>query len=120
MRRMAGTVEDYLAQLDPAEAAELAVLVARLRGVLPDAAETLQWGMPAWVGPDGTMLAGVAAQKSNLALYLCPAPGEDPFRAWREKLPKSAIGKGCLRFRRLDLLPEGMIESIMDAIAAKG
>lgn len=119
MQREASDLDDYLAQLTPAERAELAPLAARIAAALPGALPAMDWGMPVWKRADGVMLAGIAAQKKNLAFYLCPECGEDPFDGWRSQLPKSAIGKGCLRFRALASLPEGMVEALLARVAAR-
>jgi uncharacterized protein YdhG (YjbR/CyaY superfamily) len=119
MPRSAASLDDYLAQLSPAERAELQPLASRIDAVLPGARVHLDWGMPVWTRADGTLLAGIAAQKNNLALYLCPECGEDIYDGWRDRLPKSAIGKGCLRFRSVAKLPEGMVEALLARVAAR-
>jgi uncharacterized protein YdhG (YjbR/CyaY superfamily) len=119
MQRTATSLEDYLGQLSPAERAELAPLAACIADALPSATIHFDWGMPVWTRADGTLLAGIAAQKNNLALYLCPECGEDLYDGWRERLPRSAIGKGCLRFRSLAKLPDGMVEALLAQVAAR-
>lgn len=119
MQRSATTLDGYLGQLTPAERAELEPLAARITAALPDAQPGFDWGMPVWKAGDGTMLAGIAAQRNNLALYLGPQGAEDLFAPWRDRLPRSAIGKSCLRFRSLARLPAGLIDELLELVARR-
>ena len=120
-RSDAATPEAYLAELEPARAAELAKLRDLVNAHLPPGyVERMAWGMISWEVPmevsgstynkQPLVYAALAAQKNHNALYL---NGTCASAERSERLKQAAaasgkpldMGKSCIRFRRADDLP---------------
>jgi hypothetical protein len=132
----ASTPDDYLRELPPDRAAQLAEVRHVVAGALPDGfVETMDFGMIAWVVPLETvprtyngkplMYAGLAAQKNHNALYLMglysgAAVTEADLRArWRGGR-KPDLGKSCLRFRDPSDLDLGLVAEIVGSCTLDG
>lgn len=125
----AATVEDYLAELPPERREVVARVRALVRRHLPKGyAETMNWGMISYEIPrerypdtyNGQPLGYVAlaAQKNNYALYLMALytdaqNAEFLRRAYAETGRRPDMGKSCLRFKRLEELPQEALGSII-------
>lgn len=131
--RESTTVEQYLAAL-PAERREVVSAVRELvlRNLPHGYAETVAWGMIAYVIPlerypetyNGQPLSYVAlaAQKHHLSLYLMGVYGDPAREEWiREEFRKAGkkldMGKACLRFRRLEDLPLETIAALVASVS---
>lgn len=138
MPSAASTPAQYLAALEPDRRAALtAVRKAITTHLDRDIAEGMQYGMigyfiPHSVFPDGyhcdprqpLPVAGLASQKSHMALYLTCCymnPELDAwFRtAWAATGKKLDMGKGCLRFKKLDDVPLDLIADLFRRVRAK-
>lgn len=125
----AATVEDYLTELPPERREVVARVRALVRRHLPKGyAETMNWGMISYEIPrerypdtyNGQPLGYVAlaAQKNNYALYLMALytdaqNAEFLQRAHAETGRRPDMGKSCLRFKRLEELPQEALGSII-------
>ncbi len=112
----ASSVEEYMESLSAAERRELSALRERVRAALPGAQETMRYGMACYADAKDEVVVAFAAQKNNLALYACDLRVLEPFRT---RLPASALGKSCVRFKRLEKLPAEIIETVLVAAAAR-
>lgn len=130
MQSKATTVEAYLAELPP----ERHAVVAPLRQLIldnlqPGFEEGMQYGMIGYYVPHSIFPAGyhcnpkqplpfasLAAQKNYYSLYLCSVYADNAcdnergdggwFRqAWQATGKKLDMGKGCVRFKKLEDLP---------------
>lgn len=63
-----GTIDDYLATVDPADAAIIAHTYTVARGVVPDAEQGLGYGMPA-LTYRGRSLLSVMRAKAHFGVY---------------------------------------------------
>jgi len=124
----AHTVEEYLGGLPP----EKRDVVARVRSVIlehlpPGYRETMNWGMIAYEVPlerypdtynkKPLLYMALAAQKHHFAVYTTgiytDPEGESWVRSEFEKAGKKLdMGKSCIRFRKLENLPLGVIGKI--------
>lgn len=127
MQSKATTVEQYLAELPADRRAVLSAVREHIRAHIdPGFSEGVGYGMIGWAVPHSRYpagyhcnpkqplpFAGLASQKHYLSLYICPpsmsAPSAaadaeaDWFRsAWAKTGKKLDMGKGCIRFRKLD------------------
>jgi hypothetical protein len=125
-RSSATTPEAYLAELDPARAAELRRVRELLNATMPPGyRECMSWGMISWEVPlelsgptynkQPLVYAALAAQKNHNALYLncltaSPDRGDRLTEAFAAAGRKLDMGKSCIRFRNADDLA-------LDAIA---
>lgn len=130
-RSSAATPDDYLAELDPARAAEVAAVRDLVNGALgAGLVERMAWGMISWDVPlevsgptynkQPLCYVALAAQKNHLALYLNCVDASDErgerLRAAFEAAGKRFdMGRSCLRFRSAGDLPT---EAIAEEIAS--
>ncbi|MCC6907461.1 MAG: DUF1801 domain-containing protein [Phycisphaerales bacterium] len=128
MRSQATTIEAYLQSLPPDRREAIqAVRDVINRNIDKQYAEGMQYGMPAWFVPRSVYPAGyhcdpkqpvpfasVASQKNHVAIYMfciyC-LPGEAEWFAqqWKATGKRLDMGKGCVRFKRLEDVPLDLI-----------
>ena len=115
---LAKTVDEYLARLPADRRAAISKIREVINANLPKGyVEAMQYGMPAWIIPSARYpktyndqplyIAGLASQKSHMALYLMGVYGHPTTEArFREAFAaagkKLDMGKSCIRFRKLD------------------
>lgn len=115
MKSSAATVDTYLAELPADRREALAILRKRIREHVPDATETMEYGMASYqLG--GSMLFALASQKAHMGLYVCET---DVVEAHRHRLGKLDCGKGCIRFKKIANLPLDVIEDILREATAR-
>ena len=108
------TVDDYLDALPDDRRDALARVREVVRGAAPDAAESVRHGMP-FYELHGDLCA-MASQKNHMSFYMLSA-GE-PLSELRARTSLD-IGKGCVRFGRLDDLPLDLIgAAVAEGVAA--
>ena len=128
----AATPEAYLAELDPARAAEIAAVRDLVNAALPAGlVERMAWGMISWEVPlevsgptyNGQPLVhtALAAQKNHNALYLScvyssPERSERLKAAFAAAGKKFDMGKSCLRFRRAEDLAQDAIREVISSV----
>ncbi len=108
MTSNAVTVSEYLAELPPERRAALEKLRALITRIAPEATEGMKYGLPCF-----GELCAFASQKNYMALYVCEGEIVDAHRA---RLGKLDVGKGCIRFKRIEDLPLDAVESILRAV----
>ncbi|HET6899910.1 MAG TPA: DUF1801 domain-containing protein [Vicinamibacteria bacterium] len=136
VRSAATTVAQYLESLPADRRAVVATVRALIRKKLPRGyEETMNWGVICYELPlsrypdtyNGQPLACVAlaAQKNHFAIYLWAAYGDPASRTalvegFKKAGKKLDMGKGCVRFRRLDdLAPEAIGRAISRSSPAR-
>jgi uncharacterized protein YdhG (YjbR/CyaY superfamily) len=108
----AKTVDDYITSFPPVTQAVLGSLRDIVRTVLPDADETISYGIPAYrLGR--TDIVYFAGWQRHTSLYPVPAVDEAVERA----LTPYRAGKGTLRFRLGEPLPLDLVETIVRLLA---
>ena len=125
----AATAAEYLAELPDDRRAAIEVVRNAILDNLDDGViETMAYGMLTYeLGPElvpedhkGTMMvAALASQKNNMAVYLHALYNDPEQLAWfqesyRATGKKLNMGKSCVRFTKLENLP---VELIGEAIA---
>jgi hypothetical protein len=138
MQSKATTVEQYLSELpeDRRKALE-AVRQVILKNLDKDYEEGIQYGMigyyvPHRVYPAGyhcdpkqpLPFAGLASQKNYMSLYLMCVYGNSNHakwfqEAWGKTGKKLDMGKSCVRFKKLEDLPLGVIGEAVKRVTAK-
>jgi len=108
MTSTAATISQYLKELPADRQAALGKLRSLINKVAPDAVEGMDYGMPIFGD-----LCAFASQKHYMAFYVCDTDVMDSRRA---ELGKLDCGKCCIRFKRIEDLPLGTIESILKDI----
>ena len=103
------TVDAYLEALAPDRREALAALRSLVHEVVPEAEETMRYGMPTYE-KDGALLCSFASQKHYLSLYMDVGRVE----AHRDQLAGLDVGKSCIRFRALEKLPVDTVRVILE------
>lgn len=128
MQSQAATPEHYLAELPDDRRAMVQALREVINANLPAGVEEgMQYGMLGWqvslstypagyhCNPrQGVPYASVASQKNKVSLYLFCVYVDAELSAWfeesyRQTGRKPDMGKGCIRFKRLDDIPLELI-----------
>lgn len=132
MQSNAVTVEAYLNELPLERREQIEAVRAVILENLPEGyEEAINWGMisyqvPLSVYPDTynkqpLMYAALASQKNHMAVYLTGIYMDEPAREEFEAAYKATgkrydVGKSCVRFKKLDDLPLGLIGETIAAL----
>lgn len=136
MKIEAANPEEYINQLqEPVKSAVASLQEAVRRGLPAGFQETMQYGMITWVVPHAIYPAGyranpkdplpflsIAAQKNHIALYHLGLYAFPKLLAWFQSAYAHAgagrldMGKSCIRFKRADKIPFGLIEELAGKI----
>ena len=101
-------VDTYLDSLEPERRAALEELRSLVLEEVPAATETMKYRMPTYESEDGVLCA-FASQKHYMSLYMDTGLVEKH----RAELAGLDVGKSCIRFRKLEKLPLGMVRTIL-------
>ena len=107
-------VDAYIAAAAPGRQDALRALRQDCWQCLPGFSEEIRHGMPAYVRDGETELA-FASQKQHLALYVMRA---DVLERHRDELAHLDVGKGCVRFRRVDQIDHDLVRTMLTETAA--
>lgn len=102
-------IDDYLSKVSPAQKAELGRIRAIARKLVPDAEETISYGIPA-LKYNNQPLMYFAAFKNHLSLF----PTSGPTEAIKNKLKNYTVSKGTIQFTLDKPLPEALIKEIVN------
>lgn len=110
MTSNASNVDEYLTEV-PSERREA---LSRIRGLclerLTGFSEGVEYGMPSY-SRENVVEVAFASQKQNIALYVLRTAVLDKYR---DHFSKSAVGKGCIRFRNPEKIDFDMISEMLD------
>lgn len=107
MQIKASSVEEYISKA-PDELKELIKKVrATIQKAVPDADETISYGMPAY-SMQGKPLLYFAAYKNHIGLYATPSG----HTAFEKELSKYKQGKGSVQFPLSEPIPFSLITKI--------
>lgn len=102
------TVDAYLEVLAPERWAALATLRSLVHEVVPEAKETMRYGMPTYER-DGEVLCSFASQKHYMSLYM----DVELVEQHADELAQLDVGKSCIRFKKLEQLPLDTVRAIL-------
>jgi len=118
--------EVWLAALDDVRRPQLEALDARIRAVAPGMRRYVDHGFLSYgrytyhyaSGRSGEwMCIALASNKAYISLYAGPMGVE----AYTDRLPKASLGRGCIRFKRIDDVDLDVIDDVIrDAAAFDG
>ncbi len=108
MSRMTPEVDVYLEDLVPERRAALSELRSLVFEAVPGVIETVKYRMPTYEY-DGEVLCAFASQKHYMSLYMDTGLVE----AHRGELAGLSVGKSCIRFRKLEMLPLDTARAIL-------
>lgn len=107
-------VDEYLAEVAETRREALTRLRELCRAELSGFDEVMNYGMPAYQR-DGVAEIAFASQKQYISFYLMRTDVRDAFA---ERLAGHDMGKGCLRFRKVDSIDFGLVRDLLKATAA--
>lgn len=102
------TVESYLAAVEPVKRATLEGLRQRIKALIPDAEETISYGIPAFKH-NGRMVVYIAAFKNHCSLY----PVTEARAEFPEEMNAYKGGKGTMQFSPEAPPPQDLLEKIV-------
>jgi uncharacterized protein YdhG (YjbR/CyaY superfamily) len=114
VRTGAATVEEYLDEAPEDRRPTLTLLRDLARRNLAGFDESMVHGMPAY-SRDGVAEVAWANQRRYVSLYVLRT---DVLDAHRDRLAGLDVGKGCIRYRRLEQVDHAVVTSMMVATAA--
>ena len=110
-----GTIDDYLADLDPADRAVISRVYDVVRAALPDLEQGKSYGMPALIY-QGKALIAVMCTRKHLGIY--PFSGRVP-GVVAESVPGLDHDKGTIRFQPEQPPSDDTIRAIVAARVAE-
>ncbi|MDG4865193.1 DUF1801 domain-containing protein [Streptomyces sp. T-3] len=111
----AETVDGYLAEVPEARRDALRRLRRLCRAELQGFGEVMAYGMPAYERA-GVAEIAFASQKQYISFYLMRSDVREAFAA---QLAGQDMGKGCLRFRKPELIDFDLLRDLLRAVAVE-
>jgi uncharacterized protein YdhG (YjbR/CyaY superfamily) len=112
MKSSATTVATYMEALPAERKAALVRLRKLCRETLKGYDEVMQFGMPCYQASGQTVVA-FASQKQHFSIYVCRPTVIDDYRA---RLGKLNVGRGCIRFTKVEQMDFGLLQEILGSI----
>lgn len=100
-------VDAYIAQAPEAARNALGLVRAAIRSAVADASETISYGMPAFVSPQGTLL-WYGAFSRHIGFY----PGAAAIAAFADELSNYRTAKGSVQFPLAQPMPVALIKRL--------
>ena len=132
MQSAARTVKQYLKELPTERRSAVSAVRDVILANLPAGyQEVMQYGMIAYVVPHSLYPAGyhckpsdplpyaaLGSQKNHMTVYFCTLYGNEETESWFRKAyqatgKKLDMGKGCVRFKKLEQLPVELIGQVI-------
>ena len=113
-----GTVDDYIASLDPTDGAVIAHVYSIAREEVTDAEQGLGYGMPALVHR-GKPLLSVMRAKKHIGIYPFSPAAVAAVADAVAAVPSAGVDKGVVRFQPEHPLPDAVIRALVDARSAQ-
>ena len=114
MQSDAATVDEYLAEAPEERHAALELLRDLCREELHGFEEAMRYGMPGYLR-NGVVELGFASQKATISFYVLRTAA---LASQRDRLTGLSVGKGCIRFRRLDQIDSEVVRALLRATVA--
>ena len=108
------TVDEYISSCPDQVQVILTEIRRRIRLALPEAGETISYGIPTFT-LDGKYLLYVGGWKNHIAVY--PVPAGDA--AFEDEIAPYRAGKGTLRFPLRKPIPYELIERMVGLLVAQ-
>jgi len=112
MAQQVTTVDEYIASRPAGVQEMLSKIRSRLRSALPEAGETISYGIPTMT-LHGKQLVYFGAWKHHIAVY--PVPAADP--AFEQEIAPYRAGQGTLRFPLGKPIPYNLIQRLATLLA---
>lgn len=113
-----GTVDDYLAGLDPADRSAIERVYAVARDEVPDAEQGTGYGMPALIYRAKPLLSVMRTRK-HIGLYPFSPAAVGAVADAVTTVPESGLDKGTIRFQPRHPLPDDVVRALVTARKAE-
>lgn len=113
-----GTVDDYLAELEPADRSVIERVYEIARAEVPDAEQGTGYGMPALVYR-GKPLLSVKRTQKHIGVYPFSPAAVAAVADAVAAVPKTGLDKGTIRFQPSDPLPDDLVRALVLARKAQ-
>ncbi len=123
MKSNAKTPTEYINSLKEPRKKEIKKLHSFIRKIVPNLKPHMKYGMLGYgtyhykyaSGREGDwMVIGLSSQKNYISLYTCLSDGKKYIAEKHKKdLPKSNVGKSCIRFRKLEDVDLNVIKQVL-------
>lgn len=131
MSDTATTPEQYIAELDEPRRGQIQQLHDLIRRTAPKLEPHIDMGMLGYgrmhyvyaSGREGDCsVIGLASNKRHISLYFNTQGPDGGYLAesYAEQLPTADVGKGCIRFTRLDRVDGSVLREMVQAAARSG
>ncbi len=114
------TVPAYLASIPSERRGEFELLRDWVRGVLPDAVETMARKMPTYEGgvecEGRERICAIASEERHFALHVFES---DTLERHRDEFAQLNVGKGCIRFAHFRDLPRTAARKLLREVARR-
>ena len=108
MKYDVNSIEEYLDAI-PYDRKEILIkLISILKDYFPNLEGNMQYNMPTF-----EPVCAMASQKHHVSFYIHRV---DLVEKYREELGKLKVGKSCIRFNKIEKLPETVIRNILEEI----
>ena len=114
MKRVAATVDEFLATVSDDQRRALTKLRATIRATIPGAEECIAYGIPGY-RYNGRFLLGFGVAGRLCSFY----PGGAPIGVHRDELSAYALSKGTIRFSAHSPLPASLVRRMVKARIAE-
>lgn len=101
-------IDDYLDKLSTPQKTELDRIRKIVKTIVPDATETISYGMPT-LKYEGKYLIYFAAFTNHMSIF----PGSALTESLKDKLGKYKLAKGTIQFTADNPIPESIIKEIV-------
>ena len=109
MQSDAATVSKYLKEVPEDRLPVMTKMRKLCQEYLSEFEESMQYGMPSY-SRDDTVEVAFASQKNNISLYILR---RDVLDQYRDQFPASAIGKGCIRYRKPEQIDFEVVKQLL-------
>lgn len=108
MKYEVSTIEEYL-EVIPVDRKQIIIqLIKLVKEYFPEIEGNMQYNMPTF-----EPVCAIASQKHHISLYIHNVNLVEKHRA---ELGKLKVGKSCIRFKKMEQLPEQTIRKILNEI----
>lgn len=105
------TIEEYL-EVIPQDRKEIVLkLVSIIKEYFPEIEGNMEYNMPSF-----SPVCALASQKNYVSIYIYHCVILDKYR---EELGSLKVGKSCIRFKKIQQIPEKIIHKILSEIKNK-
>ena len=101
-------IDAYFDKIKPDEKIELARIRSIIKKTVPEAAETIDYGIPTFKY-NGKYLIGFYVFKKHISLFPTPTP----INALKTKLGNFKLSKGTIQFSLENTIPESLIRKLI-------